>query len=246
MCHSVEDVRVLRGDDVVAIVRGTPRSLGRCVLVVVGHEALADHVAPGLGQGLLCALKEPHCTHVVSVFRCGDGRFLYYDPKLRSVYPAFDAFCRLNAIGAAHVTVVQAAFQRPGFRTCAYHALTFLDYVTRLNQQDSWLTLASFRRHMGRNTDLKAIKTVRGLLREFPNSISLSTTLTPGANPVFVPPAPSPPPSTPPNTSSLIAHSLTARPSPSLPYLPHHNTIPKPYKTLTIVRPAPPPPPRPT
>ncbi len=36
---SVNDVRVLRGLDVIAIVEGTPRLFGRRVRVVVGQEA---------------------------------------------------------------------------------------------------------------------------------------------------------------------------------------------------------------
>lgn len=225
----VKDVRVLRGDDVLAIVQGTPRPLGRRVEVVVGSGGLAGHAAPGLGRGLLCALQEPQGAHVVSVFRCEDGRFLYYDPTPRQVYLAFDVFVRRNDIDAATVTVMRAGFQRPGFRTCAYHALTFLDYVTRLGLQDSRLTLASFRRHMGRATDLNAISTVRGLLQEFPNSVSLSTSLTPGANPVFVPPTPSSPP-----------HTACPAPPP-----PPTRTPPKisfPSTLSTEVRPAPPPP----
>lgn len=226
LLHLVRDVRALRGSDVAAIVRGTPRPLGRCVQVVVGQEALAGHAAPGVGRGLLCALQDPRGMHVVSVFRCGDGRFLYYDPTPRPVYPAFDAFCRYNGIGKKEVTVMRAYFQRPGFKTCAYHALTFLDYVTWLDQDDSWLVIAYFKRHMGNFADMMAISTVQGLLREFPNSLSLSTTQTAGASPVFVPDTPFPSslpltsPSnsptgvrrTPPTHPSTTAH-ISSRPS---------------------------------
>lgn len=249
----MRDVRALRGDDVLAILKGTPRPLGRCVQVVMGNHVLAGHAAPGLGEGLLCALQEPRCIHVVSVFRCGDGHFLYYDPTPRPVYPAFEAFCRHNSIDAASVMVVRAAFQRPGFRTCAYHSLTFLDYVTRLDLQNSSLTIFAFKQYMGQATDLKAINTVRSLLQEFPNSVSLSTTLTPGANPVFVPPsvtsssirppkarpAPPPPSRIVPIISIPSAPPTVARAAPPAPSgIPPQTSTPS--VPITKARPAPP------
>lgn len=93
-------IRVLRGINVLTVIKGTPRPLERCVEIVVGNKALAGHDAPGLGRGLLCALHEPQGTHVVSVFRCWDGRLLYYDPTPRPVYTAFRAFVLHNDIEA--------------------------------------------------------------------------------------------------------------------------------------------------
>lgn len=183
----LKDIRALRGFEVVFIVSNTPRPFGRQVEVVQGEEAVSGHASLRRGMGLLCAIKGKVCTHVVSVFRCLDGRYLYYDPLNPQPHQAFYTFCRHNNITERQVTVVRAAFQQPGFRSCAYHALTFLDYVTRLREKDSWLTIASFRRYMGEHTDLKAICAVKVMLREFPNSINLSLSLTPGGERVYIP-----------------------------------------------------------
>ena len=187
--HVVREVRVLKGIDVTTIVKHTPRRFGRRV-EVVGSVGLSCHAALPRRKGMLCAIKGKTSTHVVSVFRCGDGRYLYYDPVPDKPYEAFSAFCRHNNIRRRKVTVMDAAFQRQGFRTCAYHALTFLNYVTRLREKDSLLIIAAFKKHMGKHTDVKAINTVQRLLWEFPNDISLLISETPGANPVYVAPRP--------------------------------------------------------
>ena len=214
----VQDVRMLKAKDVITIVNDTPRLFSRHVEVIMSSDELSCHVALPRRQGLLCAFKGQTTTHVVSVFCCGDGRYLYYDPVPQKPYEAFGAFCRHNNIGERQVTVVRAAFQRQGFRTCAYHALTFLDYVTRLREKDSWLMIAAFRKYMGTNTDVKAISTVQDILWEFPNDISLSLSETPGGNPVYVPPPPTfLTTSSSPNTSSSPSTKASPSTKPSLP-----------------------------
>ena len=214
----VQDVRTLKGKDVITIVKDTPRLFSRHVEVIMSSNELSCHTALPHRQGLLCALKGQTTTHVVSVFRCGDGRYLYYDPIPQKPHEAFGAFCRHNDIGERQVTVVRAAFQHQGFRTCAYHALTFLDYVTRLRKKDSWLMIAAFRKYMGTNTDVKAISTVQDILWEFPNDISLSLSETPGANPVYVPPPTSfLTTSSSPNTSSSPSTKASPSTKPSRP-----------------------------
>ena len=70
--------------------------------------------------------------------------------------------------------MVCAELQDYNYATCAYHCVTFMDFVTRCPDRNVYSIIMKFRRHMRRRPDVKAVLTVERILREFRNKINIS------------------------------------------------------------------------
>ncbi|KAG7166187.1 hypothetical protein Hamer_G011008 [Homarus americanus] len=60
------------------------------------------------------------------------------------------------------VTIVDAIVQGPVFHTCAYHALAFLDIVSRVVIEDSWLVVHHYRKRSVHPDELVVLRAASG------------------------------------------------------------------------------------
>ena len=70
--------------------------------------------------------------------------------------------------------MVCADLQNFDYGTCAYHSITFIDFMTRCPDRNVYSLIMKFRRHMRARPDVKAILTVENILKEFHNKVNIS------------------------------------------------------------------------
>ena len=210
--EQVKGIRALKVKDIREMVKFTPRPFGSLAEVLYGHE-VAPHAALDRGRGMLCILKVSNCTsnvtkeiyHMVALYRCKDGCYLFYDSGQRSPYnyPEIKSFLHLNNVKKRKVLQVMGLEQGSWFASCAYHGVTFMDYVSRLdkdNKNTSTQIKKSFKQFMGDHDhiNLKVINVVQDIISEIPGIIDISLSGHSRADPVYIPPPISTPPSPPP------------------------------------------------
>lgn len=144
------DVRCLYTRDEALILKNTPRKLSRCTRLVRELKALAQQSALDCSEGMLLSLPTKRIFfHMVSVYRCLDGQYLYYNSFQQTVHPAFLEYLNKKGVSCLDLTVLDASFQDRRLGTCAYHALTFMDIVTSAGINDSDLLINHFKEKMG-------------------------------------------------------------------------------------------------
>ncbi|KAG7173331.1 hypothetical protein Hamer_G023074 [Homarus americanus] len=114
---------------------------------------------------------EENDSHMVSVYRAMDGRYLYYDSAETVVDKSFLQYMQINNIPYQDVTVVDAPNQI--YRTCAYHSFVFLDFVTTNYYLNSFDLAEQYR--MAGISCPTAVFLVSIMLQEFPNNIDIFT-----------------------------------------------------------------------
>ena len=170
----MRETRMLKDDDVKQILRGTPRPFGKRTRFVVGGMSLVQQPPLRRGEGMLLGLQYGLVGHMVSVYCCPDGHYIYHDSEDAPPHPAFLEYCARNKVPTSKVKMVSVQLQDRMFNTCAYHSFTFLDFVTRCRDTSVYSIIMKFRRHMRARPDVKAVLTVEHILREFKNSVNIS------------------------------------------------------------------------
>lgn len=94
----MQQTRMLQDPDINAILQGTPRPFGKRTRFVVGEERLVQQPALSRGHGMLLGLQYGEMSHMVAVYRCHDGNYIYHDSQDSPPHPAFLEYCRLNGI----------------------------------------------------------------------------------------------------------------------------------------------------
>ncbi|KAG7161343.1 hypothetical protein Hamer_G013976 [Homarus americanus] len=118
-------------------------------------------------------------SHMVSVYRALDGRYLYYDSAQTAVDESFLKYMDLNKIPRQGLTIVDAPNQR--YNTCAYHSYVFLDFVTSRYYHTSYNLAQLYK--MAAISCHTAVLSVFKMLTEFPNKINIFTRSVPRRSP---------------------------------------------------------------
>ncbi|XP_050722983.1 uncharacterized protein LOC127001829 [Eriocheir sinensis] len=170
----VQQSRMLVNKDIFTILSTTPRVFGKRTRFVIGQAALIQE--PGLqrGEGMLVGLHYPGNGHMVSMYRCLDGHYIYYDSLDNPPDPCFSVFWQRNGVSTLWVKMVCELTQNEHYGTCAYHSLTFVDFATRVNESDVYAVITAFRRHMRHRPDVKAVLTVERIVEECGGGVNLS------------------------------------------------------------------------
>ncbi|KAG7160051.1 hypothetical protein Hamer_G029669 [Homarus americanus] len=170
-------VRILRDTDVQEILSGTPRRLGTHIRFANHYQILQDGPLAE-GEGVLLGYDLPEDgVHCVSLYRCLDGRYLYHDSTPRPMHHLVRRFMQIHNIPQEQVTIVDAIVQGPVFHTCAYHALAFLDIVSSVVIEDSWLVVHHYKEAIRSffPDELVVLRVFR-MIGEFHNTINLTAT----------------------------------------------------------------------
>ena len=122
---------MLKGTDVFDILQGTPRPLGRCTRFILGEDHLAVQSALPCGEGMVCGIQSTEVNHMVAMYRCWDGHYIFYDNENNPPDPNFQAFCSRNGIARRFVKRLYVNIKGTRYVTCAYHAFTFIDFAVR-------------------------------------------------------------------------------------------------------------------
>lgn len=157
--HEVSPICGLQG---IRIIRHTPRPLGKyCRFLHV--NALAK---TSLARGHGLAVRIPF--HLVSLYRCRDGVYLYYDSANFRYHRNLIKFMIKNKIPKNDVKIVTLAKQGQYTGTCAYHALTFLDIVSSCNLDSFEDILWYYNMRIGHFPDTTAVQNVLAMVSELP------------------------------------------------------------------------------
>ena len=73
----MSQTRMLQNEDIFEILRGTPRPFGKRTRFVIGEVSLAWQPALRRGEGMLLGLGFGSVGHMVAVYRCRDGHYIY-------------------------------------------------------------------------------------------------------------------------------------------------------------------------
>lgn len=171
--QSLFGYRALTANDMQEIMAGSPRPLGELARIVHGLH-LPEEPQLELGHGILLLCQTDLGRHAVSLFRSLDGRYIFYDSAGRNPPDELYSFVLNNNIPEDSVIEANVRLQHRGLQTCAYHAITFLEYATSTNIVDHQELISTFVSTMGPNTDYTALLYVQYLLSEFQNDIDLS------------------------------------------------------------------------
>ncbi|KAK8720508.1 hypothetical protein OTU49_013269 [Cherax quadricarinatus] len=106
----LQTLRCLKGMDVYKIFAGTPRQFGKVCKVLVGDDGLMAAAPLRRGEGFLYTLRLKNCFHSVSIYRCFDGRYLYFDPTTAPADDSFHTYRKKHNIRCRQVTEVKARF----------------------------------------------------------------------------------------------------------------------------------------
>lgn len=144
-------------------------------------------------RGLMIVYCSGHgFFHAVSLYRTKNGEFVYYNSTDDTpIPPIVIKYIQRHKVN--HVYDVGIRTQYLPYRSCAYHSLTFLNFVSSYRRGDLIAFLSSFIEYMAGNTDGKAIACVQEIIREFPHKIDLSnpsgcpySSLLPGFSPASI------------------------------------------------------------
>ncbi|MPC95057.1 hypothetical protein E2C01_090252 [Portunus trituberculatus] len=94
----MHQTRMLQDPDIHTILKGTPRPFGKCTHFVVGGERLVLQPPLSRGRGMLMGLQYGDMNHMVAVYRCHDGNYIYHDSQDSPPHPAFLEYCLRNGI----------------------------------------------------------------------------------------------------------------------------------------------------
>lgn len=164
-------VRCLTITDVLEILRRTPRPFGKTTACLAEEDLLVIDEIPK-ATGCIIVSQRGDSGHVVSLYRCRGGLYVYYDSEgaepvkgvvmylLRCGVPMEDLFCISQG-------------QYFPYQTCAYHAIMFFDYVSSQTTWSSMKLIKGFENLIWNDSDHKAIKVVRSILQEFESNMKI-------------------------------------------------------------------------
>lgn len=92
----LKTVRILQETDVRDIMKSTQRPLSQC-RIVIDKELLLEN-SLRLGEGIFLALQLRSGIHTVSIYRCYDDKYLYYDSTPRPVHYLFRDYIKKHRI----------------------------------------------------------------------------------------------------------------------------------------------------
>lgn len=96
---------------------------------IVALNSLDSRTPLDPGQGLIILYLKGYCTHGVVLWRGEDGEFIFFDSNSWPAPKEVDQYVR--AKGYPSYSVMPCAIQSPGIRSCGYHCLAFVDFVSR-------------------------------------------------------------------------------------------------------------------
>lgn len=161
--------------DVCDILARTPRPLGRFVRYVVQDELLqAPELDPGYGIIFGFEASPKGSGHVVSIYRCWGGQYIYFDSQGLAPHGFFCRYVSRNNIPVESVTVPGICVQHQGIKTCAYHALTFLDFAISNHSLLPQDLMHNFVLRLGPNSEETAILSVVKILSEYRSTVQIT------------------------------------------------------------------------
>ena len=168
------ETRMLKGTDILEILQGTCRPFGRCTRFIQGNDHLLVQDALRRGEGMICGIEYGDVNHIVAVYRHKDGTYVYYDNENNPPNATFYEYCSRNGIQHHLVKRLRANTKAPQYSTCAYHALTFLDFAVRCRKSSVFVFMKQCKRYLGSNPNEKVVLSVKAIINEFQNDLSLS------------------------------------------------------------------------
>ncbi|MPC92674.1 hypothetical protein E2C01_087778 [Portunus trituberculatus] len=168
------EIRMLKGTDIIDILQRTPRPFGRCTRFILGSNHLAVQEALRPGEGMVCGIEHAGVNHAVAVYHCPDGHYVYYDNENHPPNANFHLFCSRIGVQRRFIKRIYTNTNTLMYATCAYHALTFLDFAVRCRQTNVFRIMTEFKRYLGCQPDVKVILNIQAMLGEFHHDLSLS------------------------------------------------------------------------
>lgn len=167
-------VRVLRPLDFIRILNNSSGIMSQKCSVVLGH-LIDEKPLPSEGTGFMLVYPvSGDMQHAVAVYRCRGGGVVYHDSTCRRVPENVRDYFRRHGISRLH----KASRMQQGwkYRSCVYHAITFLWYAVTHCSFGPRKLISKYDEYVGTNPEEKVFNCVKRLASKARPPVNLYTT----------------------------------------------------------------------
>lgn len=167
----LDKYRILRIRDYKQILERTTADIGKKCSVVQKAQFLEQPLlCEGTGYLLAYYQKRPHA---VAIYRCLDGSVIYHDSSLFPVPRFVRGYFYTRGIRRLY----KATRQHQTYRTCGYHAFTFLSYAISHSHFGPQELVSSYDRFIGEtHAEATVVRCVKKFATEVHPPINIYTT----------------------------------------------------------------------